>query len=92
MHLDSSPPFCSHFTSGALSSLCELEGDEGDKEEHKVCTTEWAQFHWACTCLEEGGAPALAKDKVQGLLAQVLGLPRPVPLLFYSVLFPCPVL
>ena len=34
--------------------------------------------------MEDGGAPGLAEDKTQELLAQVFGLSRPLPLLFYS--------
>ena len=60
-------------------------------EELGFCTTELAEFDWACTWLEEGGMPALAEDKAQGQLVQVFGLPRPLPILFYSnVLILCP--
>ena len=91
MYLDSSPLFCSLFTLGALWLQGEPEEDKGKMEEPKVCTTEQAEFNWAQTRLEEGGAPVLAGDKAQGLLAKVFGLPRPLPLLFYSsVLFLCP--
>ena len=84
-------PFYSLFTLGALWSLGEPEQDERRMEEPEVCTMKQAEFDWACTWLEEGGAPVLAEDKAQGLLAQVFGLPMPLPLLFYaSVLFLCP--
>ena len=52
-------------------------------EEPNVCTMEQAEFNWACTWLEEGGAPALAEDKAQGVLAQVFGL---LPLQAFSSL------
>ena len=63
------------------------EEDEEEMEEPEVCIAEQTAFDWAHTLLEEGGAPALAEDKAQGLLAQVFGLPRPLPLLFYSSVF-----
>ena len=76
---------------GVLWSPGEPKEDEGKTEEPEVCTTEQAEFDWAHTWMEEGGAPVLAEDKAQGLLAQVFGLSRPIPLLFYSSdFFLCP--
>ena len=36
-----------------------------------MCTKEQMEFDWACTWLGDGGMPALAEDKAQGLLSQV---------------------
>ena len=83
------PFFVVFFTLGALWSLGEPEEDEGEMEEPDVCTSEQAEFNWACTWLEEGGVPVLAEDKAQGLLSQVFGLPRPFLPLFYSSVFFC---
>ena len=76
-------PFGSPFILGALWPLGEPEEDKGDTEEPEVSTREQPEFGWAYTWMEEGGAPTLAEDKAQGLLAQVFVLSRPFP----SILF-----
>ena len=60
-----------HFTLEVLWSVGEPEEDEGETEEPKVCAPKQFEFYWACTWLEEGGAPILGEDKAQGLLFQV---------------------
>ena len=71
MYLGSSPPCDSLFTLGALWPPGEPEEDEEETEEPKVCAPKQAKSDWTHTWLEEGGAPALAEDKAQGLLSQV---------------------
>ena len=56
---------------GALWPQGEPEEDKGETEELEVCAPEQFKFNWACTWLEEGGAPKVDEDKAQGLLSQV---------------------
>ena len=77
------PPLGVFYIRSSLS-LGEPEEDEGKTKEPEVSTREQAEFELVHTWMKEGGAPALADDKAQGLLVQVFGLSRPLPLLFCS--------
>ena len=76
------------FTLGALWPPGEPEEDEMEMEEPKICAPKQAGFDWACTWLEEEGCLHWQKIKLKGYFLRCFGLPRLLPLLFYSgVLF-----
>ena len=73
---------------GLFWSLGELVEDEGNGQEPEVYAKRQMEFDWGCTWLWDGGMPALAEDKAQGLLSQLF-LVFPGLLLSYFILVFC---
>ena len=46
--------------------------ESSEDDEPEASTQEQHEIDWACTWTELGGVPALAENKAQGLLTQVL--------------------
>ena len=75
-------PFVVFYFRSPLLGKTSME-DKGDTEEPEISTPEQARFDWACVWMEEGGSPAMAENKVQRLLNQVICFPD--PFLFCSI-------